>query len=87
MTQDQIFQSICAQMQLVIPELCPNPITPIHSLKGVGANSIDRAEIIMLMMSVLKVKIPLIEFAKAENIQGMIDTFYQHLNQAASINS
>jgi len=85
MTKAQIFQLICDQINIVIPELMQHPIAPTHSLKVLGANSIDRAEIIMLTMAALKVKIPLIEFAKVDNIQGIVDVFYHQIILADSI--
>lgn len=81
MNQTALFQIICEQIRSIIPELMSTSITPAHSLKALGANSLDRAEIITLTLSVLKLKIPLIEFAKAENIQQITDIFYRHASQ------
>jgi polyketide biosynthesis acyl carrier protein len=60
----------------VIPALADHPFKPSDSLKALGANSVDRADIIMLTLETLSLKIPLIEMARAENIgelAGIID--------------
>jgi polyketide biosynthesis acyl carrier protein len=75
MNPSEIFELIKEQINDVIPELSRQAITPNQSLKTLGANSIDRAEIIMLTMARLKVKIPLVQFAAAENIQSIINIF------------
>lgn len=59
----------------VVPGLLLNEISLENSLHALGANSIDRAEIIMLTMSKLKLNIPLIKFSKANNIGELIKIF------------
>lgn len=83
MKQDDIFTILCQHLSEVIPELNQRPITPSDSLKALGANSLDRAEIIMLTMAQLKVKIPLVDFARAENIQGIVEVFQRSVAQQA----
>ena len=55
------------------------------SLKALGANSIDRADIIMMTLETLALNIPLHEMAKAENIgdlAGMLQGDNQRVQQA-----
>lgn len=68
MTQQQIVDLIVAHTCEVIPDLQGRHFTPADSLRELGANSIDRSEIIMMTLESLSVSIPLIELAGASNI-------------------
>lgn len=74
-------QSILKQLQqnilTVVPELAGNTLGPEDSLRELGANSIDRAEIIIITMASLQIKQPLIAFAKAKNIADLVEILYQ----------
>jgi polyketide biosynthesis acyl carrier protein len=59
---------ILRHVREVIPALADYPFQPTDSLKALGANSVDRADIIMMTLESLALNIPLIEMAKAENI-------------------
>ena len=52
----------------VIPDLNSHSFGPGDSLRALGANSVDRADIIMMTLEALSVRIPMIEMARAENI-------------------
>lgn len=57
----------------VFPEFINYNLQENDSLRDLGANSIDRAEIITLTLSHLKINISLVEFAKSKNIKEIID--------------
>jgi polyketide biosynthesis acyl carrier protein len=52
----------------VMPELDGHTFAATDSLRELGANSMDRAEIIMMTLEALSVSVPLIELAGANNI-------------------
>jgi len=54
----------------VIPEV--GTVTPRDSMRELGANSIDRAEIITATMERLDISLPLVEFAEAANIGDIV---------------
>ena len=74
-------QSILKQLQqnivTVVPGLEGSTLGPEDSLRELGANSIDRAEIIIITMASLKIKQPLIAFAKAKNIGEIVEILHQ----------
>jgi polyketide biosynthesis acyl carrier protein len=45
--------------------------------KDLGANSIDRMDIVTQTMEDLAIKIPLVELAKVQNIQELVDLLYE----------
>lgn len=68
MNTEAVFDVIVKHVREVIPALADHPFRPADSLKALGANSVDRADIIMMTLETLSLHIPLIEMAKAENI-------------------
>ena len=65
---NEIVEIIIGHAREVIPSLESRQVQPTDSLKSLGANSIDRADIIMMTLESLSLNIPLIHMAKAENI-------------------
>lgn len=68
MAEQHIFNTIVEHAREVLPSLSSHAFVPTDSLKALGANSVDRADIIMMTLESLSLKIPLIEMARAENI-------------------
>jgi len=78
MTQEEVWTALKDSILEVLPEYMLHDIRPEASLRDFGANSIDRAEIIMLALSRLKLKIPLVEFAPAKNNHDLMTIFLAH---------
>lgn len=51
------------------------------SLRDLGANSIDRAEIIMLTLESLSLRIPLVELAGAKNLDELVIAIHAKSHQ------
>lgn len=61
----------------VIPELAQKEISRTDSLKELGANSMDRSEIIMMTLDSLSLNIPLVQLGGAKNIGELADLIYE----------
>ena len=68
MSKESIVEVIIRHTREVIPSLEGHQVRPSDSLRALGANSIDRADIIMMTLETLSLNIPLVAMAKAENI-------------------
>jgi polyketide biosynthesis acyl carrier protein len=68
MSKENVLEVIIKHVREVIPALADHPFQPTDSLRALGANSVDRADIIMMTLDTLSLRIPLIEMARAENI-------------------
>jgi polyketide biosynthesis acyl carrier protein len=68
MSKEQIFEVIVGHAREVIPKLAGHRFNLTDSLRELGANSIDRADIIMMTLETLGLNIHLTALAKAENI-------------------
>ncbi|HTI72983.1 MAG TPA: phosphopantetheine-binding protein [Candidatus Limnocylindria bacterium] len=80
MTRDAIFQVIKSNVQKVLFDIDPNLITVDQSLVALGANSVDRVEVVMYSMEELNLSIPRVELHGIENLRGLVEVFHKHLH-------
>ena len=76
LSKEDILEVIVKQVREVVPELDVHVFQPSDSLKALGANSIDRADIIMMTLESLALNIPLTEMARAECIGDLADIIH-----------
>lgn len=79
MTKADIFEVVKKNVLEIVPGLEPEAVSVNKSLSELGANSVDRMEVITMSMEDLDVSIPLLSFAKAVNIGGIVDIFFANL--------
>ncbi len=76
MTKEEVFEIMKEAIGFVVPEIETENVTPEDSLKELGANSIDRAEIIIMAMEDTNAKLPLVSFGEAKNIGQIVEIIY-----------
>ena len=76
MTKDEIFQIIKRNLLEILPDLPPEGIIPAKSMKDLGANSVDRMDVVIQTKEQLGLKFPLHELGGVENLQGLVDFFH-----------
>jgi polyketide biosynthesis acyl carrier protein len=76
MTKEEIFKLIIEHTKKVVPELENHNFIIMDSLRELGANSVDRAEILTLMMETLGLDISRVELFGAKNINDLVEIFY-----------
>jgi len=62
----------------ILPDVDTNNISIEQNLRALGANSIERTEIVVLAMEQLGIKLPLVSFGSVENIEGMVDVLVEN---------
>ncbi|GEM_PF-511687 len=72
-TKDQIFEIIRRNLLEILPDLDVASIVPARSMKELGANSVDRMDVLIQTKEELGLKFPLHELASVENLQGLVD--------------
>lgn len=77
MNKEQIFEIITRHASEVLPGLKGHAFKATDALKDLGANSIDRSEIVMMTLESLSLSIPLIEIARAGNIGELTNILYE----------
>ncbi|MDN7675146.1 acyl carrier protein [Burkholderia oklahomensis] len=76
MSQQRILELIAKHAREVVPGLEGHVFAPGDSLRELGANSIDRVDIIVMTLEALSLDVPLAAMANARNIgelAGIID--------------
>jgi polyketide biosynthesis acyl carrier protein len=76
LNKEEIFEIIVGHIREVLPGLETHNFQLIDSLKALGANAINRADIIMMTLESLSLNIPLLEMDKAENIGKLVDIIH-----------
>lgn len=76
MTKDEIFDAVRQAILEVLPDLPAKEISIEKSLVELGANSVDRMEVVMMSMEALGLKIPLMRFAGVGNLAGLVDVLF-----------
>ncbi|MBP2630947.1 MAG: acyl carrier protein familyprotein [Firmicutes bacterium] len=82
MNKEDIFKIIVRHSCEVIPDLEGREILPSDRLVDLGANSVDRAEIVTMTMEVLELQIPRVELFGAKNIEGLVEILYKKIQSA-----
>ena len=75
MDNEVILKIIKKYTREVAPELEEVPLERTDSLKNLGIDSVNRAEIIMMVMEELSLNIPRVELAGAQNLGELADLF------------
>ncbi len=79
MNKEEIFQIIVNHIREVLPELVEHQIQHSDSLRDLGANSVDRAEVVTLTLESLELNIPRTELFGANNIGELVGLLYEQL--------
>jgi len=80
MAKEQVYEVVRKVIIRVLPDLDPDMISIEKRLKDLGANSIDRMEVVTMSMEELGLKIPLMSFAQVSNIEGLVDVLTENYN-------
>jgi polyketide biosynthesis acyl carrier protein len=82
MNTEEIFEVIVGHTREVIPGLDERRLQFDDTLRSLGANSVDRSEIVMMTLRSLSLNIPLIETVKAQNIGELASILHGKLQLA-----
>lgn len=79
MDNEDIFKLIVEHTRAILPELEDHTFQRTDSLRDLGANSLDRSEILMMTLEAMNLKVPAVEFHGPENIGELADVIYGKL--------
>jgi polyketide biosynthesis acyl carrier protein len=80
MTRNELFELVKENIYEIVPELEGVKINLRDSLRELGANSIDRAEIIISTLECINASIPMVKFGEAKNIEEIIEVIAAEIN-------
>ncbi len=78
-TKEEIFELLKSNLLEIVPEIHPDQVQPVVSMKDLGANSIDRVDVILQTMEALELKFPLHELGELTNMQALVDNLHGRL--------
>jgi polyketide biosynthesis acyl carrier protein len=76
--KEKIFAVIRENTLRTLPDARPEDVKIDGSLTDLGANSIDRVEIVMYSLQELGLKIPAPELHGLKNLRAVVDLFYRY---------
>lgn len=82
MNKEQIFEIIVKHTREVLPDLEDYPFKQEDRLADLGANSVDRAEIVAMTIESLSLEISRVELAAAKSIGTLTEVLYEKLKTA-----
>ncbi len=80
MSKEEIFNIVKENILIILEDIDSDLVTIDKRLKDLGANSIDRVEIVTMSAEVLKVKVPAVKLASVKNIEDLVDVLYNQVN-------
>lgn len=75
-TRNHVFQIVERNTYEVVPELAPGDFARADSLRDLGADSLDRAEILNLSLEELDLQTPMHQFASVQTIAELVDALW-----------
>ncbi|MEU3838479.1 phosphopantetheine-binding protein [Streptomyces sp. NPDC028635] len=83
MTEEEIFAVLRAQIIDVLPEAADVEITLDHSMRDLGANSIDRMDVVIAAQEELGITVPNAALTGANDLRSLVSVFREHLGARA----
>lgn len=80
MTKTELLDLIARHTREIVPGLDSHQFTASDRLVDLGANSVDRAEIAMLVQESVGLSVPRVELFGPKNIGELADLFLNKLN-------
>lgn len=77
-SQQEIFEVVKQNTIKVLMDVDPSLITLDTSLTELGANSIDRVEVVMYSMEQLGIEVPRTEFRGVRDISTLVDLLHSY---------
>jgi polyketide biosynthesis acyl carrier protein len=78
-TKSEIFEIVVRNARDVLPTLSNQHIAANASLQALGANSLDRSEIVMMTLEAMQLSLPLAATARAKNIDELVKLLHASL--------
>ena len=82
MNKAEILELIGKSAREILPGLEDHVFTESDKLSQLGANSLDRAELTMMVQEALGLSVPRVELAGAKNVGALAEIFLAKLNEA-----
>jgi polyketide biosynthesis acyl carrier protein len=75
-TWDEVFSVVREQAVKALPGIGADEVTPDVSLSDIGANSLDRMDIVVASQDTLGITVPAAAFADVGNVRQLVDVLH-----------
>jgi acyl carrier protein len=82
--EQEIFDIVVKHLTATVDDIDPASVEREHSMKDLGANSLDIVEVVSCSMRELRVRVPRSELAKLKNIGGLTALLHRVLEEKAA---
>ncbi len=76
--KEEIFEVVKENTLKVLPDLLADDVTIDKNLADLGANSVDRVEVVFYSLEQLGLKIPTAELQGVRNLRALVDLLHRH---------
>ncbi|MHB8523314.1 MAG: phosphopantetheine-binding protein [Limisphaerales bacterium] len=76
--KQKIFEVVKANTLKVLADLDPDAITIDKRLTDLGANSVDRVEVVMYSIEDLNLQVPLAELQGISDLRALVELLHRH---------
>jgi polyketide biosynthesis acyl carrier protein len=76
--REEIFEVVKANTLKVLPDLLADDVTIDKNLTDLGANSVDRVEVVIYSLEELGLKVPTAELHGVRNLRALVDLLHRH---------
>ena len=81
MTREEIYEVVKQIFTEIIPEVFLDEISMDNNMKELGANSIDKADIIIESLEEIGVTIPMVKFGSTQTFRDVVEVIYSQINE------
>ncbi|PKW18143.1 acyl carrier protein [Saccharopolyspora spinosa] len=79
MTEENLLEAVRDAILRTLPELDPEVITPDSTLSGLGANSLDRVDILMDVNEALGCALTSQDLTAGANLRALVAALHEHV--------
>jgi polyketide biosynthesis acyl carrier protein len=80
-TRAHVFEVVKRAIADVLSDVAPEVIKPEASLRDIGANSLDRMEVVSLSMQSLALHFPVRELSSVSSVDDLVDALHRKLSR------
>lgn len=78
MTKEEVFAVVRRHVREVLPDTPESEIRPERSMRELGANSMDRMDVVVAAMDELGIHVPPVALAEVDNLGGLAEVLHAH---------
>lgn len=83
MNRDEIMRVLAENVAKVLPDVTERMVREAEQLADLGANSLDRMDIVVGTMDDLQIRVPTLEVGSAKDIDSLVSVLLRHRSSSS----